>query len=99
MIMSTVTLRTAEQGSFIIEFHGNLDKRGSRGYSTEAVFKEDVESGNWTASMNICDMTPQESPEAAGDRLSQYLLAMSKAVKGRNIKHLKMSTMFDGVSK
>lgn len=97
--MSTVTLKIAEIGNFTIDFHGNLDKRGSTGYRTEAVFKENDESGNWTASMNICDMSPQESPEAAGDRLSQYLLAMSKAVKGRNIKHLKMSTMFDGVSK
>ena len=97
--MSTVTLKIAEQGNFTINFHGNLDKRGSRGYQTDAVFKEDDETGNWTASMDICDMTPQESPEEAGDRLSQYLLAMSKAVKGRNIKHLKMNTMFDGLSK
>ncbi len=97
--MSTVTLKKAKKGEFTIEFHGNLDARGSRGYQTEAVFKEIDGDNEWVASMNICDMTPQESPETAGDRLSQYLLAMSKAVKGRNIKHLKMSTMFNGVSK
>ena len=97
--MSTITLKVAKQGNFTIEFHGKLDKRGSRGYSTEAVFKESDGDGEWTASMNVCDMTPQQTPEDAGDRLSAYLLAMSKAVKGRNIKHLKMNTMFNGVSK
>ena len=97
--MSAITLKSASKGFFTVEFHGNLDKRGATGYKTEALFVENTDSGEWTASMNICDMSPQTTPEDAGDRLSAYLLAMSKAVKGRNIKHIKMMTMFQSITK
>ena len=96
--MSSIKLVKAKECEFTIDFHGNLDKRGSRGYHTEAVFKEN-ESGKWVAEMTIGDMTEQDTPEDAGDRLSAYLLAMSKAVKGKNIKHINMAGMFRSISK
>ncbi len=97
--MSSIQLRKAEAGKFTINFHGMIDIKKGTGYESVAIFEKDVHSDCWTAQMLINDMSPQSTPEDAGDRLSAYLLSMSKAVKGKNIKHLKMSSMFQAVSK
>ncbi|NRA76720.1 MAG: hypothetical protein HRU18_00810 [Pseudoalteromonas sp.] len=97
--MSSIQLKKAEIGKFTINFHGMINAKKGTGYQSVAIFEDDEGSGNWTAQMLINDMSPQGTPEEAGDRLSAYLLAMSKAVKGKNIKHLKMATMFQAVSK
>lgn len=97
--MSSVQLKKAEPRKFEINFHGMIDVKKGHGYEAIATFESDVHTDVWTAKMVIDEMSPQDTPEDAGDRLSAYLLAMSKAVKGKNIKHLKMSTMFQAISK
>jgi hypothetical protein len=96
--MSTIRLKRAEECNFTISFHGNLDGTNGRvGYEADVNFTND-ENG-WKADVVIDGMGTQDSPENAADRLHLYLLAMAKAVKGKNIKHLKIATMFNHVIK
>lgn len=96
--MSTIKLKKAEQNLSVVNFHGNLDPRGSRGYESDVKF-EQGECGKWIASITIDGMSAQETPEEAADRLSKYLSVMAKAVKGKNIKHLNIGGMFNAVHK
>ena len=50
--------------------------------------------GRWVATIEFDSFPEQETPEDAVDKLGQWLLALSKGVKGRNIKYLKLSEMF-----
>lgn len=95
--MSSIKLVKAQEDEFQINFHNMLD-RGT-GYESTVTFKRNENYGTWTAEMTIGEMPAQDSPEDAADRMSQYLLALSKAVKGRNIKHLDISRMFKSMSK
>lgn len=49
--------------------------------------------------MSFSDMPPQDTPEEAIDRMGLYLREMAKAMKGRNIKHLKIDSIFNPVHK
>lgn len=93
--MSTIRLISAKPEEFVISFQGDFER--GRGYESEVKFKE--EYGKWSAEVLIDGMTSQESAEDAADRLSKYLLVMSKAVKAKNIKHLNIGGMFDSVTK
>tara|TARA_R110000851_G_scaffold301846_2_gene458549 strand:+ start:55 stop:336 length:282 start_codon:yes stop_codon:yes gene_type:complete len=93
--MSSIKLISAKPEEFVINFHGEFER--GRGYESNVKFTE--ECGKWLAEVVICNMPPQESAEDAADRLSKYLLVMSKAVKAKNIKHLNLSKMFSSISK
>lgn len=96
--MSTIRLRLVQEGEAYINFHVNLDKRGSSGYET-SVELYNKDGKGWTASMSFSDMPPQDTPEDAIDRMGLYLREMAKAMKGRNIKHLKIDSIFNPVHK
>lgn len=96
--MSTVKLKEATKNKTTVNFHNNLDKSGETGYESDVTFSQNDADG-WVAEIVIDGMPDQYSPEDAADKLSSYLLAMSKAVKGRNIKHLNIGNMFTPVHK
>ena len=50
--------------------------------------------GKWIATIEFDSFPNQETPEAAVDKLGQWLSALSKGVKGKNIKHLKLGEIF-----
>lgn len=54
--------------------------------------------GKWVATIEFDSFPSQETPEAAVDKLGQWLLALSKGVKGRNIKYLKLGELFKAKS-
>lgn len=92
--MSTIRLKKITNEESVINFHVNLDTRGSRGYETDLVIKHDVDTDRWTAEMFFTDMPPQESVADAVDRLGLYLQHMSKAMRSKNVKHLNIDTLF-----
>ena len=49
----------------------------------------------WYATVALDDFPAQETPEAAADKLSQWLLSLSKGIKGRNIKYLRLAELFN----
>ena len=93
-----IELKKAEKSQFTINFNARFGKDNSGGYETDVNFIGD-DCGGWIAEVMIGDMTSQGSPEEAADRLSLYLLALSRAVKGKNIKHLNLMNMFSPVHK
>lgn len=96
--MSRIQLRLIQEGEVYINFHVNLDKRGSSGYeSTVSLYNKDGEG--WIAEMSFSDMPPQETPEEAIDRMGLYLREMAKAMKGKNIKHINIDKIFLPVHK
>lgn len=89
---SKVQLVSADtSGEFKVNFWHELPQRGC-GY--ESTVDIELDDDGWRASISIGDMPAQDSPEDAADKLSDYLLAMSKAVKGRKIKCLNLDGMF-----
>lgn len=96
--MSTIQLRLVQEDEAYINFHVNLDARGSTGYeSTISLYNKDGQG--WTAEMKFDDMPPQETPEEAIDRMGLYLREMAKAMKGKDIKHLNIDNLFKPVHK
>ena len=95
--MSSVRLVAIQEDGARVNFHVNLDSRGSSGYETDVDIYEKEEG--WVAEIKIEDMPPQSSPEEAADRLSLYLEKLSKAIKGKNIKHLNIDSLFKPVYK
>lgn len=96
--MSTIKLELAQKDKAYINFHVNLDKRGSTGYETSvSLYNKDGQG--WTAEMKFNDMPAQETPGEAIDRMGLYLRQMAKAMKGKNIKHLNIGSLFDSVHK
>ena len=96
--MKRIKLISLNEREAKVNFHVDLDSRGARGYETDALFAQD-EYGNWTASMGISGMPDQKSPADCADKLSKYLLELSRAVKAKNIKHLSIDSLFNSVSK
>jgi len=97
--MSSIRLISAIKGKFKVSAHNMLKGVRSTGYDCVVTFTES-DNGGWISSMSIGqDMPVQSTPEEAADRLSLYLLALSKAVKGKNIKHINMDKMFETVHK
>ena len=96
--MATIKLLSIRKTEACINFHVNLDKRGSVGYeSGVALFHKEGEG--WTAHMTFNDMPAQETPEQAIDRMGLYLREMAKTMKGKNIKHLNIGTLFNSIHK
>lgn len=52
-------------------------------------------SSMWVAEIAMDEFPGQESPEDACNKLSEWLLALSRGVKGKNIKHLNIEKMFN----
>lgn len=50
--------------------------------------------GKWVATVALDEFPEQDTAEQAVDKLGSWLLALSKGVKGRNIKHLKLNDIF-----
>ena len=97
--MSTIILNSATKDQFKVSVHNMLKGVRGTGYEDTVTFTQ-RDNGGWIAHMSLgVDMPAQGTPEEAADRLSLYLEAMSKAVKGKNIKHLNLGTMFDPVHK
>jgi hypothetical protein len=96
--MSTIKLVNLNEQGAKVNFHVDLDSRGARGYETDVLFNQD-EYGNWTASIDISGMPDQKSPADCADKLSKYLLELSRAVKAKNIKHLNIDSAFNSVHK
>jgi hypothetical protein len=97
-MISSIRLVKAEEGNFILKYRGRLDKTVGSEYSTQVTFSKDEHCGKWIASIAAGGVPLEKTPEAAADQLSAYLLAMSEAVKSKNIKHINMNNMFDAVS-
>ncbi|CAM0006550.1 hypothetical protein VPH234P10_0016 [Vibrio phage 234P10] len=99
--MGTIKLKKIEKDEAVINFHVNLDARGSSGYETDITLRNTGRHGfsEWTCEMSFTNMPPQCSPEEAVDRMGLYLRNMAKAMKGKNIKHLNVDTLFDAVHK
>ncbi len=96
--MATIKLSLIQEDEVYINFHVNLDKRGSTGYETNvSLYNKDGQG--WKAEMSFNDMPAQETPEEAIDRMGLYLREMAKAMKGKNIKHINIGSLFDPVHK
>lgn len=96
--MATIKLSLIQEDEVYINFHVNLDKRGSTGYETNvSLYNKDGQG--WTAQMSFSDMPPQETPEEAIDRMGLYLREMAKVMKGKNIKHINIGSLFNPVYK
>lgn len=52
----------------------------------------------WTASIDLDDFPPQSSPAAACDKLSEWLIALGNAVKGKNIQDLNLDIIAKTIS-
>lgn len=50
--------------------------------------------GKWVASIALDEFPAQDTAELAADKLGKWLFALSKGVKGKNIKHLKLGDIF-----
>jgi len=96
--MTTIKAKLIQADVARINFHVNLDTRGSTGFETDVTLENKYGNG-WTAEMMFCDMPAQETPEEAIDRMGLYLRSMAKAMKGRNIKHLNIDELFKPVHK
>lgn len=95
--MSVIRLKEIREDGALINIHVNLDSRGASGYETDIKLYNKAESGfngQWVCDMSFTDMPPQDSPEEAIDRMGLYLRNMAKAMKGKNIKHLHVDTLF-----
>lgn len=90
--MATIKLISVSEDEAKINFHEYLEKSHTV-YETDVILKKN-DHGEWTAEMKFDNMPPQETPEEAIDRMRLYLQALSKAVKGRNIKHLNLDSLF-----
>jgi len=96
--MATIRLRAINEGEACINFHVNLDKQGRTGYET-VVSLSNKDGQGWSAEMKFDEMPPQETPEEAIDRMGLYLREMARAMKGKNIKHLNIGSLFDPAHK
>lgn len=91
--MATIRARVIQEDEVYINVHVNLDARGSSGYETNvSLYNKD--GNGWTAEINFGDMPPQESFEAAIDRLGLYLRKMAPALKGKNFKQVNPEPIF-----
>ena len=95
--MSTIKLQLVQEDEASINFHVNLDKRGSTGYEAN-VHLYNKDGQGWIAQMNF-ETTAQETPEEAIDRMGLYLREMAKAMRGKNIKHINIDSLFRSVYK
>jgi len=96
--MASIKLKLIQEDEAYINFHVNLDPRGSTGYeSTVSLYNKD--GAGWTAEMTFDDMPVQETPGEAIDRMGLYLRQMATAMKGKNIKHLNIDNLFQTVYK
>jgi len=93
-----IELKKAERNNFTINFNRGFGGGIDGGYESDVNFIGD-DCGGWIAEVIVSGMTSQGSPEDAADRLSLYLLTLSKAVKSRNIKHLNLIDMFSAIHK
>ncbi|AUR81992.1 hypothetical protein NVP1017O_23 [Vibrio phage 1.017.O._10N.286.55.C11] len=50
--------------------------------------------GKWIATIEFDSFPHQDTVEDAVDKLGSWLLALSKGVKGRYVKHLKLGEIF-----
>ncbi len=96
--MSRIKLESIQEDEVSISVSVNLGKDGRTGYESRLNLYNKNDAG-WVAHMNFDDMPPQATPEEAAERLGLYLVSMSKAMKGKNIKHLNIGTLFDVVHK
>ena len=91
--MATVKARLIQKDEVYIDLHVNLDDRGSSGYETTiSLYNKDGQG--WTADISFDDMPPQESFEAAIERLGLYLKKVAPALKGKNFKHINPEPLF-----
>ena len=96
--MSRIKLELIQEDEVCIDINVNLSKDGRTGYSSRLnLYNKD--GAGWAAHMNFDGMPPQATPEEAVERLGLYLISMSKAMKGKNIKHLGIGTLFDAFHK
>lgn len=91
--MATVKARLIQKDEVYINLHVNLDDRGSSGYETTiSLYNKD--GRGWTADIAFDDMPPQESFEAAIERLGLYLKRVAPTLKGKNFKHINPEPLF-----
>lgn len=92
--MKRVRLKSINEGKAVINFQSDFERDGrGGGYETDVTLIKSYK-GTWTATMEFGDMPPQESPQAAIDKMGKYLTALSKAMKGKHISHLNVDTLF-----
>lgn len=91
--MGRVIARIIQEDEVYASVHVNLDDRGSTGYET-SVELYNKDGRGWVANIKFDDMPPQESFEAAVDRLGLYLKNMAPALKGKNFKHINPDPLF-----
>ena len=96
--MARVQATLIQEDEAYINFHVDLDTKKSTGYESNVELYNKDDKG-WIAVMKFEGMAPQGTPEDAIDMMGLYLEAMSKAMKGENIKHLNIGELFKPVSK
>lgn len=73
----------------------SLPTKGSRGTGlTQNLVLAKNQDSLWEASIEFDEFPCKDTPEDAAQRLSEWLLALSKAVKGKNIKAFKIDELF-----
>ena len=89
-MVSTIRVKELTKSTAVINVHVLLV--GGAGYETDVTMFNDGDG--WTASIEFKDMPPQESFEAAIDRLALYLKAMSPQIKPKNLKYANPEKVF-----
>ena len=97
--MASVKLKSISSEGAAINFHVNINNKDVSGYETDVMVTKNNDKEGWTASIRFAGMPVQETPEDALDRLGLYLISMAKYIKGKNIKHLNVGTLFDTTHK
>lgn len=91
--MARVKATLIQEDEVYVNLHVNLDDRGSSGYETNiSLYNKDGKG--WVATVQIDDMPPQESFEAAIERLGLYLKKIAPTLKGKNFKHVNPEPLF-----
>ena len=92
--MKRIKLISINEDGAVIDFQADFaaDGRGG-GYQSHVTLTKDS-NGAWTATMTFDGMPPTESPEAAIDKMGQYLATLTKAMKSKHMSHLNVRTLF-----
>ncbi|AKN44306.1 hypothetical protein [Pseudoalteromonas phage Pq0] len=96
--MSTIKPIKVEKDSVSVNIHVMLDDERGLGYETTMHLIRN-ECGGWSCNVSFNDMPPQETFEAAIDRMKLYLQKYQKALNGKNFKHLNPDEIFKIINK
>ena len=88
-------IEISKNGSVKINIQTSLPTIGSRGTGLNQNLILNKTENGWNASIEFDETPTKDTPEEAAQRLSEWLLVLSKAVKGKNIKPFKVTEIFN----